>query len=353
MTNSENWRAAVERTGPEWMPYSIHPTKASWDRFGAEQERVILAHPKTWPNWQPGTYEKIQAQPWSIKEDPTRDFVDDWGCVWRTTQYGFVGTIVEHPLASDAALRDFVPPSVETYNGGQTAADFARAAAHFARVKANGGIAQGGLDHGFFMLRLEYLRGFANLMCDLVEPSDEFRRLHQTVHELNLAAVRHWLEAGAEVVGLPEDLGGQDRSLIGPKYFRQWALPCYVELHRLAQAHGALTYFHCDGHIMDIANQILEINPTIFNPQDKANGIERLRDTFKGRITLDLDFDRQFALPFGSPQEIRELVEYEVRTLGAPEGGLMIKVEIRGDVPPDNLDAVASALEEFSTFWTA
>lgn len=351
MTSSENWRAAVERTGPEWMPYAIHLTKASWERFGAEQERVVLAHPKTWPNWQPGTYGKIQAQPWSIKEDPTRDFVDDWGCVWRTTQYGFVGTIVEHPLASDAALHAFVPPAIETYNGGQNAADFTRAAAHFARVKENGGIPQGGLDHGYFMLRLEYLRGFENLMCDLIEPSEDFRRLHRTVHEWNVAAVRHWLEAGAQVVHLPEDLGGQDRSLIGPKYFRQWALPCYVELHRLAQDSGALTYFHCDGNTMDIADQILEINPTIFNPQDRANGIERLRDAYQGRITLDLDFDRQFALPFGSPQDIRELVEYEVRTLGAPEGGLMIKVEIRGDVPPDNLDAVASALEEFSTFW--
>jgi uroporphyrinogen decarboxylase len=277
--------------------------------------------------------------------------VDDWGCVWRTTQYGFVGTIVEHPLATDAALASFAPPPADTYNGGQTAVDFGRAAAHFARVKEQGGLARGGLDHGFFMLRLEYLRGFENLMCDLIQPTDEFRQLHRTVHELNVAAVRNWLAAGADIVGLPEDLGGQDRSLIGPKYFREWALPCYVELHRMAQEQGALTYFHCDGNVMDIADQILEINPTIFNPQDLANGIENLRDTFKGRITLDLDFDRQHALPFGTPQEIRELVEYEVRTLGAPEGGLMIKVEIRGDVPPDNLDAVASALEEYSTFW--
>lgn len=352
MTNSENWRAAAERTGPERMPYGLSLTKASWERYGAEQEKVILAHPQTWPNWEPGTWRKIQEGPWSYKEDPKRDFVDDWGCVWRTTQYGYVGTIVEHPLADADTLRDFVAPPEDTYNGGQTSADFQRAAANFARAREHGGIARGGLDHGFFMLRLEYLRGFENLMCDLIEPSDEFRRLHRRVHELNMAAVRNWLAAGAEVVGLPEDLGGQDRSLIGPKYFRQWVLPCYLELHRLAQDRGAMTYFHCDGNIMDIADQILEINPTIFNPQDVANGIENLRDTFKGKITLDLDFDRQFALPFGSPQDIRELIEYEVRTLGAPEGGLMIKAEIRGDVPPDNLEATVSALEEFSTFWS-
>lgn len=352
MTSSENWRAAVQRTGPDRMPYLIYLTKASWERFGAEQERVVLAHPETWPGWRPGAYRDILAQPWSIKEDPTRDFVDDWGCVWRTTQHGFVGTIVEHPLASPEALRGFAPPPAETYNGGQTAVDFARAAAHFANVRKNGGIAQGGLDHGFFLLRLEYLRGFGNFMCDLIEPGDDFRRLHATVHELNRTAVRNWLAAGADMVGLPEDLGGQDRSLIGPRFFREWALPCYVELHRLAQDNGAMTYFHCDGNIMDIADQILEINPTVFNPQDRANGIENLRDAFKGRITLDLDFDRQFALPFGSPRDIRELVEHEVRTLGSPEGGLMIKVEIRGDVPPDNLDAIASALEEYSTFWS-
>lgn len=306
---------------------------------------MILNHPKTWPNYRAGGFAKILAQPWSVKEDPTRDFVDQWGCVWRTTRYGYVGTIVEHPLASSEALAAFEPPPAETYNGGQTPVDFDAVAARFRDHREKGVLTRAGLDHGFFLLRLEYLRGFENLMCDLVDPSEDFVRLHRVVRDLNRGAVQRWIDAGTDVVYLPEDLGGQDRSLIGPTFFRKWALPHYRELHRMVQGAGSVSYFHCDGNVMDIADQVLEIAPTVFNPQDRANGIEALRDTFKGRLCLDLDFDRQFALPFGSPQEIRELVEYEIGMLGAPEGGLMIKVEIRGDVPPENLDAVVSALE--------
>jgi hypothetical protein len=37
--------------------------------------------------------------------------------------------------------------------------------------------------------------------------------------------------------------------------------------------------------------------------------------------------------------------------VGAREGGLMFTVEIRGDVPPRNLDAVATALEKHGRYW--
>jgi hypothetical protein len=170
------------------------------------------------------------------------------------------------------------------------------------------------------------------------------------VHALNRSAVRQWIAAGAETLGLPEDLGAQDRSMIGPKLFRQWALPYYRELHGLAQQAGCLTTFHTDGYIMDIADELLAVGPTVLNPQDMANGVENLAAAFKGKVCINLDFDRQHALPFGAPAEIRALVEHEVKTLGSPKGGLMVMAEVRSDVPPQNLDALAGALETFSAY---
>ena len=120
----------------------------------------------------------------------------------------------------------------------------------------------------------------------------------------------------------------------------------------MAQKAGCVTHFHTDGNIMDIADQICEIAPNILNPQDKANGVDNIAREFKGRMCIDLDVDRQYALPFGTPQEIRDLVEYEIKTLGSPKGGLMMHVEARSDVPPDNLEAVVDAIETFGTYWT-
>ncbi len=352
MTHYQNWRRAALFQKPEYIPYSIMIHKANWMRYGRELEKVVLAHPQTWPTYQAGDWRKLAERPWDKKENPEGDYVDSWGCVWRTTQYGFVGTIIEHPLEDDAALAAFVPPPAESYNGGQDPVDFDEAAIRVAAAKKFGERPRGSLDHGYFLLRLEYLRGFENFMCDMMDPSDDFMRLYQAVHELNRTAVGNWIKAGVETIGLPEDLGAQDRSMIGPKCFRQWALPCYKELHGMAQRAGCITHFHMDGYVMDIADQINEIAPNIINPQDQANGVDNLAKEFKGRVCIDLDFDRQHALPFGTPGEIRELVEYEVKTLGSKDGGLMFKIEVRADVPPQNIDAVAGALEKYCRYWS-
>lgn len=350
MAPKENWLRTVRRTNPEWMPYSIGLTIPLWLSLRGELEKVVLRHPRTWPGFRPGSFNWKEPHI-PAHQRPGGEFVDVWGSVWRTTAPGVTGTVIKPVLADLSRLDSFTPPNPETYNGGWAPVDWKKVAEQMARAKANGAIARTGLGHGYFLLRLEYLRGFENLMCDLAEDTPEFRRLVEIVHGLNKGAVRRAIGAGAEVIALPEDLGSQSASIVGPLMFRKWVTPYHKELHDMARNAGCLTVFHCDGTIMDVADQILEIHPDVFNPQDVANGVENLAAAFKDRLCIDLDFDRQNALPFGTPKGIRELVEYEVRTLGSRTGGLMIGAGVYGDVPPENVDALASALEEFSTYW--
>jgi uroporphyrinogen decarboxylase len=346
----ENWLRTVRRTGPDRMPYAIYLSNASWEALGAELEEVVLRHPRTWPSFRKGSVDWNDLRYEGI-EDPSGDFVDHWGSIWRTSKAGFTGVVVQPVLADGSKLDSFTSPDAATYNGGILPVDWAAARRRIAEAKARGQIAHGGLDHGYHMLRLEYLRGFENLMCDLALDTPEIRRLVERVHSLNRQAVRNWIRAGAEVVGLPEDLGSQQGSFLGPKLFRKWVTPYHKELHGMAHAAGCLTSFHCDGNIMDVADQIVEIGADVFNPQDCANGVEALARAFKGRLCLNLDFDRQHAIPFGTRRQIEELIELEIKTLGSREGGLMMTVEVRGEVPPANVDAIAAALETWSTYW--
>jgi len=350
LSHRENWLRTVRRTHPESMPYWIHLSGASWAALGAELEAVVLRHPRTWPDFRKGSVDWNHLDFREI-EDPSRDFVDHWGSVWRTSEAGFTGVVIRPVLADISDLETLTPPDADRYNGGIRPIDWARARRRLAEAKQRGDLASGGLDHGYFMLRLEYLRGFENLMCDLALDTPEISRLVEQVHALNRTAVENWIDAGAEAIGLPEDLGSQRGSFLGPKLFRKWVTPYQKELHDLAHAAGCLTTFHCDGNIMDVADQIVEIGPDLFNPQDRANGVDDLARVFKGRMCINLDFDRQHAIPFGTRREIDELVAMEVKTLGSREGGLMVTAEIRGAVPPANVDAVVTALEKWGPYW--
>ena len=66
---------------------------------------------------------------------------------------------------------------------------------------------------------------------------------------------------------------------------------------------------------MDVADQIIAIGPDIFNPQDVCNGVDNLAEAFKGRMCIDLDFDRQNTMCWLTARDL-ELLEYEVKTLG-------------------------------------
>ena len=68
----------------------------------------------------------------------------------------------------------------------------------------------------------------------------------------------------------------------------------------------------------------------------------------KGRVCIDLDLDRQYLLPRGSREEIREYVKKAIVELGSRKGGLMFTAGVYSDTPPSNVDALASAFEDYA-----
>ena len=67
------------------------------------------------------------------------------------------------------------------------------------------------------------------------------------------------------------------------------------------------------------------------------------------------EFWRQVLPTVLDDDELREgvqaIIKEEVMKLGSPAGGLELIVGIYPPTPPENLDALLSALEEFRTYW--
>jgi hypothetical protein len=108
---------------------------------------------------------------------------------------------------------------------------------------------------------------------------------------------------------------------------------------------------HTDGYIMDIADELIESGVDIVNPQDLVNGIDAIAATFKGRVCIQVDVDRQRVLPYGTPREVRDLIREEVMKLGSPAGGLEFVIGVYPPTPFANVEAVVAAMAEYRTYW--
>jgi len=348
MSPRENYLRAARFEGPEWIPARVHISPASWQHLRNEAEAVCARHPLLFPGFRKGQidFDRMTFRPHQRAGRPYRDA---WGCVWRTTMDGITGEVVEHPLADWSAFESFEPPDSLTSNDHIETPVWEEVAARFERRRAAGELCGGGLPHGHFFMRLYYLRGFENLMLDIATGDPRLDALIEMVAAHNAAKVDQWLSLGPDVLHFPEDLGTQSASMISPSHFARYVTPVYHRLMAPARRAGVLVHVHSDGHVVELADELIAAGADIVNPQDLCNGLDDLRRAFKGRVCIDLDVDRQSVVPFGSPAEIRELIEQEVRTLGSPAGGLMLTVGIYPPTPPENLEAVCAAFEALQT----
>jgi len=349
LTDRENYLRNVRFQGPEYMPCSVSISGGAWDMWREEMEEVCLRHPLFFPGFEKG---KRDFDHWDFgpAHRAGEDFTDAWGCVWHSDIDGIEGVVVEHPLADWDRLASYRAPDANVLRDRGPAA-WEEAAYKTAAAKAAGQLTSGNLAHGFMLMRMYYLRGFENLMLDFASDEPRLQDLVDLVNGHNRVIVDRYRAMGVDLMHFGEDLGTQTASLISPRHFRRWILPAYESLMRPCRDQGMIIGSHSDGYIMELIDILLEAGLDMVNPQDLCNGIDNLAREIKGRVCIKLDMDRQTVVPFGTPADVRALVEEEVRKLGSPQGGLEMVCGIYPPTPPRNFDALCGALEELRTFW--
>ena len=335
--------------GPQWIPSLIVVSGASWKEHGPDMEEVVRRYPDLFRDEKNGRA-GLDYIDLSFAEFEGEEFIDSWGCVWSQHLDGLEGIVSGHPLAEWENLTDFTAPD-PLLQADRGPANWPIVQEEVRKKQEAGEAAGGGPPHGFFFNRLSYLRGFENLMVDMAIEEERLPLLIDKVMQHNRVLVEKWISCGVDVLEFADDLGTQTASMISPRMFRLWLAPHYQELMAMCRRADVLCALHSDGYIMNLMDDLLAMGVDIINPQDLVNGIDELANEVKGRMCIRLDVDRQRIVPYGTRTEIRALIEEEVRKLGHPRGGLEFIVGIYPPTTPDRVDAVASALEEFRTYW--
>lgn len=343
---SSNFLRAVRFERPDYIPMAFWINPACYHHY--DQNFLFdmqESHKLLFPGFvRPEAHYVPQYGLVARKDEP---YTDDFGCLWKTPDDGITGTVVGHPLKDWAAYKTYVFPDPEKCMGIGPV-DWAQEARNIEEAKANGHFVTRGLRHGHTFLQLSDLRGYDNLLFDMADDHPLLWDLMEKLEAFNAHIIKRYADLGADMLSYPEDLGMQRGPMVSPDMFRTYIQPTYRRLMAIARDRGLAVHMHSDGDIRDLADDLIEGGVEILNLQDLVNGIDWIRDKYKGKTCIDLDIDRQHITVFGTPQQVDDLIRYEVTELGSKEGGLTMVFGLYPGTPPANVKALMDAMEKYA-----
>ena len=346
---TDNTRRAIFFDHPDFIPMCFEINEACWHHYPqdwlAEQ---MQRHPHLFAGKQ------IPSLPYTPEYSPDAvagvPYTDDFGCTWETTDSGIRGSVVRHPLEDWAAFSSYRFPDPE-HRTGFGERNWEKVGKEISEAHARNEIVMKGLRHGHTFLQLNDLRGYTNLLFDMEDEEPALGELISRLEAFNHYQVRKFVELGADIVSFPEDLGMQVGPMLSPQNFRKYIKPSYTRMMKTVRDRGLPVHMHSDGDIRMLADDLVDSGVACLNLQDLVNGVDWIRDHFRGKLCIDLDIDRQNVTVFGTPEKIDELIRHEVETLACEDGGLMMVFGLYPGTPMENVKAVMDAMERYMDWY--
>ena len=196
--------------------------------------------------------------------------------------------------------------------------------------------------------RMQFLRGTENLFMDLAYGDKEVYKLRDMLHEFYVREIEMWLNTGVDGIQFMDDWGSQNALLISPTMWREFFKPLYRDYCDLIHSKGKYVFMHSDGNIESIYPDLIEIGVDALNSQLFCMDIEKLGERYAGKIAFWGEIDRQWVLPFGTPDEVRKAVKRVARALLKDKRtGVIAQCEWGVKDPKENIMAVFEEWVQF------
>lgn len=194
------------------------------------------------------------------------------------------------------------------------------------------------------------IRGFNELMTDFVLNPIMAQCLLDRIVELRCYQAKKFAEADVDVLHIGDDVGMQDRLMMSPDTWRKWLKPRLAKVINSARKGkpDLPVFYHSDGYIEQIIPDLIEIGVTALNPiQPECMDPAKLKREYGKNLAFWGTVGTQTTFPFGTPEEVKEVVKERIRTVGAG-GGLIISPthSLEPEVPWENILAFFEAIEE-------
>lgn len=172
------------------------------------------------------------------------------------------------------------------------------------------------------------LRGFSELLLDLVQRPQETERLADRVFGFEEEVLRQLPAHGFHGAAFYDDWGTQDSLILSPALWRERFLPRYRRQFALAHSLGLDVYFHSCGNVAPLIPDLIEAGVDMLNlSQPNLFDVEELGRRFAGRVCFVCPVSYQTTAIRGTEEDIRREARRLVRNLGRGGGGFIGYVE--------------------------
>jgi len=322
------------------LSQTAHVDEDVLQRFHVDFRRIDLGAPDNW------------------KDEPVGEdgYRDEYGLVRRRPRGGFYYDIVESPIKEDTLLaierhRWPDPEDPGRYRGIRQRARQLHEETDYAVVLVT---------NCAFFLRCAELRGWENFYMDLAANPKFACALMDHYLDIRLRIAERALEEVGDNIDIvmvsSDDLGMIDRTLVSPQMYRELIKPRQKKTFQFFKDRtAAKRFYHCDGAIYPIIEDLIEIGVEALNPiQVSAAGMgdtRKLKEEFGDRLAFWGAIDTHHVLPHGSAEDVRKEVHRRVMGLGPGGGYVLCSVHnIQPEVPPENVVAMFDAAYELGRY---
>jgi uroporphyrinogen decarboxylase len=203
------------------------------------------------------------------------------------------------------------------------------------------------------------MQGMDTFLMNLALYPDFAEALLWKIESLCKTLMGHFLAAigdDIDIIKVGDDLGTQQSLLMSPAMYREMLKPVHADFLRfIKERTSAKLFFHTDGDVFPLIDDLIEIGVDILNPiqtsAGKMSNLAELKARWGDRLTFCGAIDTHRILPTGTPEEVRAEVRRVIEVLG-PGGGYMVSSvhTVMDDVPPENILAMVDAVEEFGHY---
>ena len=302
-------------------------------RLGADLRGVSVNTPDRW-----------------MAPNPDGTRTDGWGVTWARPHDGHY-YVLHSPLAGEPTVADverlpFPDPVDPRITEG--------IAAHVRRLREETDYAVCLNLPSRLVHQIQFLRGYAEALMDLVANEAVIEALMDRIMEFNIAVMERVLRlAGGsiDVLCIGDDLGTQKGCFLSPDTYRRMIKPRQRRLTEAIRRHtDAVLFYHSCGSVAALIPDLLSLGVQALNPiQVSAAGMEpaRLKQEFGRDLALWGAVDTQHVMPEGTPADVAAEVRRRFTQLGAGGGWVCAAVHnLQPEVPPENILALFDTARE-------